>query len=204
MPGGLVRLTDSPDPTWRWSFATYDRARNRPYIYVAYLTQPSPTSPAAPRERARLDEAAHRLASAHLPLLAFARQLDAADLPVSPRVVKRWAIGPWWSPTFTELDPPLQPLLEPLSDRAPHLLEWELETLLSDREQRVPGGLLSPPRVRQVYWLPPSLTSRGASHVERSVLLPHWLAQHMSAHFKDHRMWTRSTAGEVHPATFED
>jgi len=203
VPGPLVPLPASATPAWFWSFGTYDRILNRPFIYMMYLVPSAPgRTPSLPRERTRLEEAARRLACGKLPLLAFARQLDDQELAATPQLVRRLAVGPWFSSSFTENPPAIARLFEPFAGRHPHLLQWEVETLLSDHEQRVGAGLLSAGRVQQVWWLPRDreLHARGVSHLERGVLLPHWLAQHAAELFADQDLWTLDASGAVHHA----
>jgi hypothetical protein len=201
--GPLVRTGKPADKTYLWSFATYDRTVNRPYFHHVYFVHD---------ERGDLDEesaaygelvrASHRLASGRVGLLAFANRLDDAVAAISPRIVKRLVLGPWWAPGFTENEGELGRVLDRLEGRMPFALRWETETLVSDRELRVGGGLLTRGRLKQVFWIPKEvdLSARGVSHLERFLLAPHWLGQHMAAAglFADHRLFVIDKEGEVH------
>lgn len=203
VPGPLVRTGSNDENTYFWSFATYDRSLNRPFIYLLYLNHDSshPLDEDSP-EFLRLIEHAERLASGRLNLLSFSALLDDAVSPVSPRITKRFILGPYWSPHFTRNEGEFSTLLEGHRDRFPFALRWETETLVSDREQRVGKHLLSRGRLKQVFWIPSDvdLSTRGVSHLERYLLAPHWFTQHIeAAHmFKDHRKFVIDQGDEVH------
>jgi hypothetical protein len=179
---------------WLWSFATYDRTLNRPFLHLVYFAW---QGRALAEDRDAFEElraAAERTAAGRASLLALATRLDEEIPRLRPRIVKRLVLGPFWSPLFTAGEGPLGALLAAEREREPFALRWESETLISERESRVGAGWLSKGRLRQVFWLSPAvdLASRGVSQLERFVVLPHWLAQRIESErlLADHRLVT--------------
>jgi len=85
--GPLVPLVgEDKEHTGFWSFATYDRGLNRPFVYLIYFVydRGEPLREDSDDFRGMVAEAA-RLASGQLSLLAFSNQLDAALERVHPR-----------------------------------------------------------------------------------------------------------------------
>lgn len=184
IPGKLVPLMgDDNSHTGFWSFATYDRTLNRPFVYLIYFVydRKRPLEEGTD-DHVTLVEHAARLASGGTTLLGFSNQLDDSEAAVHPRIVKRLILGPYWAPGFTENEGELGRLLDGNRARLPFALRWETETLLSDRELRIGKSLLSKGRLKQVFWIPRDidLSQRGVSRLERSILVPHWLGQQMA------------------------
>lgn len=204
MVGELVAMAgDGEESSGFWSFATYDRVLNRPFVYMIYFGYEdwAPIAEGSHDHRDLLLEST-RLASGGASLLSFCHELDDALPRIHPRMVRRVILGPYWAPGFTENEGALGALLDGHRDRAPFALRWETETLLSDREQRVGGGLLSRGRLKQIFWLPRDidLRQRGVSRLERSILVPHWLGQRLAEDrlLPDHRHYVIDEECEVH------
>jgi hypothetical protein len=180
VPGALEKVGGPEDASsWFWSFATYDRACNRPFVHSIYFEWEGESLAEGSEEWAEVRAAAERAAAGRLSLLAFASLFDA-DLPrLRPRIVKRLVLGPYASPLFTQNEGPWAALFESLEERLPFALRFETEILISEREARVGAGWLSKGQLRQVFWIPDSveLATRGVSQLERCVILPQWLAQ---------------------------
>lgn len=184
LPGKLEMMSrKGEEPSYFWSFATYDRALNRPFIYLLYFTWEAGRQALEPEsdDFAEIRAAAERTAAGRLSLLAFSSRLDEMQPRMRPRIVKRLILGPYCSPLFTRDDGAFGALLDGMAERLPFALLWEAETLISERETRVGAGWLSKGQLRQVFWIPRSvdLAERGVSQLERFALLPHWLAQHV-------------------------
>lgn len=183
-PGAMVPLLgDDAQHTGFWSFATYDRALNRPFVYLIYFVydKKKPLEPGS-EDHLKLIEAAARLANGSTTLLGFSNHLDETAGAVHPRIVKRLILGPYWAPGYTENEGDLGHLLEGNKHALPFVLRWETETLISDRELRIGKSLISKGRLKQVFWIPRDLdhSQRGVSRLERSVLVPHWLGQQIA------------------------
>jgi hypothetical protein len=194
LPGKLEKLGTGEDAeNYFWSFATYDRALNRPFIYLVYFGYEAGKKPLAddPKAFEEIRATAEHNAAGRVNLLGFSNQLDERLPRVRPRIVKRLVLGPYWAPGFTHTEGRLGELLDSLANRLPFALRWESETLISKRETRVGAGWLSKGQLRQVFWIPDQLdiSARGVSQFERFVLLPHWLAQQVRAEglLEDHR-----------------
>jgi hypothetical protein len=192
LPGALEKVGAPDAPGWFWSFATYDRALNRPFVHSLYFEWEGDPLEAAGEAFAELRSAAERIAAGRLSLLAFGNRLDAELPPLRPRILKRLVLGPYWSPAFTRNDDPFGALLQSVEERLPFALRFETEILISERETRVGAGWLSRGELRQVFWIPESLAlaTRGVSQVEKHVVLPAWLARRVRAAglLADHRL----------------
>ncbi|MBI4862293.1 MAG: hypothetical protein HY815_18850 [Candidatus Riflebacteria bacterium] len=198
VPGPLVS-TGEPGPdrggrAYLWSFATYDQALNRPFVYLLYFTYNLNMGLATgSADFDLLVKQAQKLASGRLNLLAFSGMMGDGLESFSLKIVKRIILGPYWSPVFTENEGELGALLEGFRARFPFILRWEAETLISDKEMVVGQGLLSRGRLKQVFWIPKNadLSARGVSHLGRFVLVPYWLGQHLARAglFRDHQQF---------------
>jgi hypothetical protein len=184
VPGSIAKVGAPGDgASYFFSFATYDRALNRPFVYLVYFEWDGGRTPLLDdtEQREEIHAVAERTAAGRLSLLAVSHRLDELLPRMRPRIVKRWILGPYHSPLFTRNDPEGEfgALLERLAPRLPFALRFEAETLISKEETRVGAGWLSKGQLRQVFWLPESidLRARGTSQLERYVLLPHELAQ---------------------------
>jgi hypothetical protein len=190
LPGAFERLGTADDGGWLWSFASYDRALNRPFLHLVYCDwDGEPPAPGTP-EHAELCSAAELAAAGRASLLAIATRLDEQLPRLRPRIVKRLVLGPFWAPAFTGSEGPLGALLVELEARWPFALQVESEILISERETRVGAGWLSKGALRQVFWLSdaPERAARGVSQLERFLILPHWLAQRAAGRLPEHRL----------------
>lgn len=184
VPGKLEKVGEG-QTNWFWSFASYDRALNRPFIYLIYFSYDEKQGALEADSEAfnEIQAVAEGSAAGRINLLGFSNHLDERVHAMSPRIVKRLVLGPYFASHFTRAEGELGELLESLSDRLPFAMCWDVETLISERETRVGGGWLSKGQLRQLFWIPKdiNLTARGVSQCERYVLLPHWLAQQVEA-----------------------
>jgi hypothetical protein len=196
VPGALEKLGakdgDGGGNRYFWSFATYDRALNRPFVYLLYFQYASANGELSEDSEAfaELRDTSRSSALGRVGLLGFANRLDYKIDRISPRIVKRLVFGPYWAPHFTKTDDEIGRLLEGSDDRLPFALRFETETLLSERETQVGAGWFSKGRRRQVFWIPKNrtMTARGASRVERWLLVPDWLAPQLDpSALGDHR-----------------
>jgi hypothetical protein len=170
------------EASWFWSFATYDRALNRPFLHAIYFAWEGRPPAQGSDELAELGAVAERTAAGRASLLVLAKQLDERLPRLHPRIVKRLVLGPFWAPGFTGREGPLGALLGRLEERWPFALRFESEVLISERETRVGAGWLSKGELRQVFWLSDAvdLAARGVSQLARYLVLPHWLAQQVA------------------------
>ena len=194
MPGPTARVgSEKDEPGYFWSFATYDRSLNRPFVYLLYFAWDGNDPPLDPGSKRYVEmrRVAEQCASGRINLLGFSNRLDEKLPSLRPRIVKRLILGPYHSPIFTQPEGEFGAFLGRHADRLPFAFHWETETLISERETRVGAGWLSKGQLRQVFWIPKNveLARRGVSQIERSVLMPHWLAQQVRSEglLPDHR-----------------
>ena len=186
VPGKLEKVGRGEDrASYFWSFATYDRAVNRPFIYLIYFAYDAENSGLVEDSDAfrEIRSVAESSAGGRINLLGFSNRLDQRVARMSPRIVKRLVLGPFWAPHVSNAEGAFGELLTSLAARLPYALRWEVETLISERETRVGSSWLNKGQLRQVFWIPKDidLSARGVSQYERFVLLPHWLAQQVEA-----------------------
>jgi hypothetical protein len=203
LPGPLTRVGEKTAPaSYFWSFATYDRTQNRPFIYLIYFRWSGRPLSEASAELGELRRVAESTASGSVNLLAFSNRLDERLTDLHPRIVKRLVLGPYWSPFFTQNEGELGELLASCEDRLPYAFRFEAETLISERETRVGEGWFSKGQLRQVFWIPKQLdlSRRGVSQIERYLCLPPWLAQQVRSAglWSDHRVVVVEDDGTLH------
>lgn len=193
-PGKLERVGESNN--YFWSFSTYDRALNRPFVYLLYFSYAGESVDGDGLRDdsdafSEIRSVAESGALGRIGLLGFANALDYKIDRVSPKIVKRLIIGPYWAPQLTSTGDEIGKLLESFADRLPYAMRWETETLLSERETQVGAGWFSKGKTRQVFWIPKDLelSARGVSQVARYLLVPDWLAQqiHANGALPDHK-----------------
>jgi hypothetical protein len=186
-PGPLVSMGDG---CYLWSFSTYDKVLNRPFVYLLYLKQERPVGKLTfdSGDFQLIVAEAKKMASGRQSLLVFSKAIDDVPVRLSPRIVKRFIVGPFFSDRFTINETTLDVLFATVKDRSPFVFSWETEVLVSDREFLAPGKL------KQIFWTPQEagLMARGVSHVERSILVPHWFAPYLkeASLFTDHHQFT--------------
>src|SRR4030095_2759043 len=77
VPGALEKVGGPEnEASWLWSFATYDRALNRPFLHVVYFEWDGSALDTASDEFAELVAAAERCAAGRASLLVVSRRLD--------------------------------------------------------------------------------------------------------------------------------
>jgi hypothetical protein len=201
LPGTLQKV-GGDEASYFWSFASYDRALNRPFVYLVYFAWDGKPAPGDPGQLAEIEAVAERAAGGRQSLLAVSARLDELLPRMRPRIVKRLILGPFHSPHYTRNEGEFGALLDRMAEHLPFALRFETETLISDKETRVGAGWLSKGQLRQVFWIPKSvdLASRGTSQLERYVLLPHGLAQRVRAAglLDDHRQLVIDEGEQIH------
>jgi hypothetical protein len=203
LAGALTAVGEKgSEPSYFWSFATYDRTQNRPFVYLIYFRWSGRPLTQASAELEELARVAESTASGRVNLLAFSHLLDERLASLHPRIVKRLVLGPYWSPFFTRQEGELAEVLAASEERLPYAFRFEAETLISERETRIGEGWFSKGQLRQVFWIPKQLdlTRRGVSQIERYLCLPPWLAQHVRSRGlgSDHRLVVIEDDGTVH------
>jgi hypothetical protein len=203
LPGSLTKVGEkSSEASYFWSFATYDRTQNRPFVYLIYFGWSGGPLTDTSAELEELRRVAESTASGSVSLLAFSNRLDERLAGLHPRIVKRLVLGPYWSPFFTRNEGKLGELLASCEDRLPYAFRFEAETLISERETRVGEGWFSKGQLRQVFWIPKQLdlSRRGVSQIERYLCLPPWLAQQARSArlWPDHRVVVVEDDGTLH------
>jgi hypothetical protein len=197
--GPLVQVSRG---NYLWSFSTYDRVMNRPFVYLLYLKQerPQELSVESAEFQALMSEA-KKMASGRQSLLVFSKAIDDLPVPLTPRIVNRFIIGPVCN-RFTINETSLDTVFSAVKEKEPFVFSWEAESLVSDREFRTGVGMFTSGKLKQVFWTPreAGLMARGVSHVDRYILTPHWFATYLNEAglFTDHHTFTFDKEDEVY------
>lgn len=178
-----------------YSWGTFEHERNAPILYTMLFGQDEHDPPfdisSAEFEKFR-DTIGHITAHTPEKLSMVACQIDDSFRTLYPKTLKRILIGPLVSPLFYkgegELDPKslaariLPALRRAGSEDSDFVLFFDVEVVVSARE--------SPPReqygytkVRQIYQIDhvrSEVERLGASAVQRFVIMPMWLQQHLT------------------------
>ncbi|MEP6343025.1 MAG: hypothetical protein ABJ275_06890 [Maricaulaceae bacterium] len=159
-------------------WAVYDSQANLPVVYIMDLVDVGRRPlPYDERRWPRLQDSLLAQSLSSLTLLTIAKGLDEDYDNLYPMRLRRFNLGPMYSHAFTTQTGPLRDILAEASG-TPGLdwtLSWRIETLVSESAKSEKTGIFSKAQ-RQIYKLDklnPEATLAGASHVARSLVIPH-------------------------------
>lgn len=215
-PGNLE--LQSENDSWRnynFSWGCYDLATNRPFIHSLIFDQDKkeaplePGSPTLHQFMQTVMSEGSRVPDIGILALAIDDRLET----MHPKVLKRIGIGPVYSKFLLESSPVgnderqkyAEDLLKKYGERAEDfVLFFRHETVFSERQIQVSKSFWRTPRVREVFYIPqvdPECVAAKASLIQRYVLMPHGIAQHLdecAGHFDRYRKLTYDNEGGVH------
>lgn len=194
-PGELVLKEKTANGQGRrnylFSWGCYDTATNRPYIHLMTFDQDLDQQPL--EEQGQSFEEFLKVVRAEgsrapdVKILAFA--IDDALEPIHPKIVKRLCVGPLYSGLFEgrEVDSEDQQqavfkaLLKDYARNENDFVLLMSDEIIFSKAQNVTRRLLST-KVREIFAImeeDPQCFRRGASVVHHTMLLPHYLLQHI-------------------------
>lgn len=205
IPGKLLRLkasSDSPSRIYLFSWGFYDYTANMPYINVLLFEQ-STESPALEEKMENYESFLKTISyegQRRTKIAVVASQIDKAHSDLSPKLLKRIAIGPLYSERYSQNIPmDVQKLFKASGDDNDFLLLFEQEILVS-RPKKDSSWFQN---ALQVFSLPkddPELLERMASELDKYALAPHELSQQISesGKFLDRSILLCDSEGELY------
>lgn len=187
-------------------WAVYDSQSNLPVVYMMDLVDVGKRPlPYDERRWPRLQDSLLAQSLSSLTLLTIGKGIDQDYDALYPVRLRRFNLGPMYSHAFTTQTGPLRDILAEASG-VPGLdwaLSWRVETLVSESEKSEKTGFFSKAQ-RQIYKmdkLNPEAINAGASHVARSLVIPHRafqiLAEKDPAGFRKVRKYVVGANGQI-------
>ncbi len=164
--------------TYLLHWAKYDSQTNVPTVYVMEVEDTG--RKALPRDERRWPRVqSHLMAQSMsaLKLITIARGFDQDFDNLHPKFLRRFHLGPMYSHTFTQQHGPLRDMLAEAQSPAglDWALAWTVESLVSQKSVTKKTGIFSSAK-REIFHmdtLDGQTTRDGATHVNRSLILPH-------------------------------
>jgi hypothetical protein len=217
-PGELVRFQDNrKGRSYVYSWGCYDFETNRPYIHVMAFEQDLDREPLeSDSTQLRHFHKVVRAEGSRVPQLSILGiVIDEALDWVHPKVIKRFCVGPLYSPLLLNGEPGEQEqeacqLLRRFSrSMNDFMLFYETEIVFSEKQKET-RSMFAPKKVREIFHIPVTdneAFKRRASIVQKSIMMPHVVLQHMSRQDKEllgiHggvKVLTYDEKGDVHGA----
>ena len=164
--------------TYLLHWANYDSQTNVPAVYVMEVEDTGRIS--LPRDERRWPRVqSHLMAQSMsaLKLVTIARGFDQDFDNLHPKFLRRFHLGPMYSHSFTQQRGPLRDILA--EAQSPTGLDWALawtvESLMSKKSVTKKKGIFSSTKreIYQINTLDGQAAEEGATHVNRSLILPH-------------------------------
>ncbi len=108
--------------------------------------------------------------------LASAIEFDDAFDDIALKRMKRWTMGPFYSPVFMDLPPAFAPLFDELPVDDAWMFVWHVDEVISVGTEETKSWFLAPKIKRETYAVDTTdglATERGASASKAHALLPH-------------------------------
>lgn len=159
-------------------WAVYDSQTNLPVVYIMDLVDVGKRPlPYDERRWPQVQDSLLAQSLSSLTLLTIAKGFDQDFDNLHPIKLRRFNLGPMYSHAFTTQTGPLRDILAEASGVSglDWALSWRVETLLSESSKSEKTGFFSSAK-RQIYslnTLDPDAMAAGATHVRRSLVLPH-------------------------------
>ena len=187
-------------------WAVYDSQTNLPVVYIMDLVDVGRRPlPYDERRWPQVQDNMLAQSLSSLTLLTIAKGFDQDFDDIYPMRLRRFNLGPMYSHAFTTQTGPLRDILaEAIGvEGLDWALSWRVETLVSETSISEKTGFFSKAQ-RQVYKLnklDPEAMKAGASHVTRSLVLPHRAYQVLNekdpAGFRNVRKYVVSDNGQI-------
>ena len=164
----------------RLSWDHWDGGTNRPVFTQAWLHPYEARSPEIDVYQAL----ALKFSGSGFTPLAAAIEFDDALDTVGLKRLKRWTLGPFYSPVFMDMPGTLDPLFSDLPIEDAWMFVWHVDEVISTGSQRSRRMLIGPVRYRETYAVDTGdvlSTERGASASRGHALLPHRVHQKLMA-----------------------
>jgi hypothetical protein len=174
------------------SWGCYDYTFNRPYIHLMTFEQNNEDTPLEQHKEnyQALLKLIQNEGSRAPDIAILAMAIDDANEMIHPKMIRRVAIGPFYTPLLFEEMPtvredhqPIQALFENYAAPNDFIVSFTDEIIFSKRQQTSRSLFAPNGRVREVFHIPehdPLSFARRASVVHKHILVPHSIAQHLT------------------------
>lgn len=156
----------------RLSWDHWDGGTNRPVFTQAWLKYHEPR----PFALQIYQDLARKFSGSGFTPLASAIEFDDAVHHIALKRMKRWTLGPFYSPIFMDLPPAFDPLFTDLPIEDAWMFVWHVDEVVSVGSEKTKSWFLGPTRYRETYAVDtsdPLAIERGASASRAHALLSH-------------------------------
>ena len=164
----------------RLSWDHWDGGTNRPVFKQAWIAYRQPRV----FPHTELQALARKFSGSGFTPLASAIEFDDAFDDIALKRMKRWTLGPFYSPVFMSLPAVLEPLFADLPVDDAWMFVWHVDEVMSVGTEATKSWFLAPTVYRETYAVDTTDTlavERGASASRAHALLPHRVHQKLMA-----------------------
>ena len=162
------------------SWDHWDGGTNRPVFTQAWLEYRQPRA----FPFSEMQALARKFSGTGFTPLAAAIEFDDAFDDIALKRLKRWTLGPFYSPIFMDLPPAFEPLFANLPVEDAWMFVWHVDEVMSVGTKATKSWFLAPTVYRETYAVDttePLAIERGASASRGHALLPHRVHQTLVA-----------------------
>lgn len=195
--GLLEEIDSSSDKNLSYSYfwSTYDVSTSMPYIYIMTFECSKED------DLTLIVDALKKVANRAPNLNIVAASIDEKLINIHPKILKRIAIGPFYSSKFAEdLNDDITKIFTYGDEGKKFLLFIEDEFVYAHKEV-ISNNFLSKDTVRQLFYVPShklELYDKGVSDVTKKVILPYKLHQHIKGIIDIDTIYSFDNEGEIH------
>ncbi|MEO0385710.1 MAG: hypothetical protein AAF234_19415 [Pseudomonadota bacterium] len=163
------------------SWDHWDGGTNRPVFTQAWLEYRQPQA----FPHTQMQALARKFSGTGFTPLASAIEFDDAFDTIALKRLKRWTLGPFYSPIFMDVPPAFEPLFADLPIEDAWMFVWHVDEVISVGTEETKSWFLAPTRYRETYAVDTTdglATERGASASRAHALLPHRAHQKLAGY----------------------
>lgn len=164
----------------RLSWDHWDGGTNRPVFTQAWIEYRQPRA----FPHSEFQTLARKFSGTGFRPLASAIEFDDAFDDIALKRMKRWTLGPFYSPIFMDLPASFEPLFADLPIEDAWMFVWHVDEVVSIGTETTQSWFLAPKIKRETYAVDttdPLAMERGASASRGHALLPHRVHQKLIA-----------------------
>lgn len=185
-PGQLVlKSEDERHRRYLYSWCCYDVTTNVPHVYLMTFDQDTDQEPLheGGSSYARFMDVVRGEGSRVPALNVVAAGIDQCIESIHPKILKRIKLGSLLTVAYSKEDHPLLEYLRQYGGEDDFIFHIKDEMVYSARQVQRKGGFLSTGEVREIFAVPQEdieCARAGVSRINRMMLLPHHLLQHLN------------------------
>ncbi len=164
----------------RMSWDHWDGGTNRPVFTQAWIDYRQPQA----FPHTEMQALARKFSGTGFTPLASAIEFDDAFPDIALKRLKRWTLGPFYSPVFMDVPAAFGPLFDDIPVDDAWMFVWHVDEVMSVGTEETKAWFLAPTRYRETYAVDTTdslATERGASASRAHALLPHRVHQKLMA-----------------------